>query len=38
VDVIGAASLVISEGALEILAQRAGNAEAPATTDEKDGE
>ncbi len=44
VDVIGAASLVISEGALEILAQRAGNAEAPQAAgapeaaDEKDGE
>jgi large subunit ribosomal protein L4 len=38
VDVIGAASLVISEGALEILAQRAGNAEAARATDEKDGE
>ncbi len=45
VDVIGAASLVISEAALEVLAQRAGNATAPAeapvateSTDEKGGE
>jgi large subunit ribosomal protein L4 len=45
VDVIGAASLVISEGALEVLAQRAGNATAPTeapaqaeAADEKDGE
>ncbi len=36
VDVIGAASIVISEGALEVLAQRAGTAEA--ATSEKDGE
>jgi len=40
VDVIGAASVVISEGALDVLAQRAGSAEAPesAAADEKDGE
>lgn len=31
VDVIGAASIVISEGALDVLAQRAGTAEAPKT-------
>ena len=36
VDVIGAASLVITEGALEVLAQRAGNATQSA--DAKDGE
>ncbi len=30
VDVIGAASIVISEGALEVLVQRAGSADAPA--------
>lgn len=38
VDVIGAASLIITEGALEVLAQRAGTAESPQTVDEKDGE
>jgi len=41
VDVIGAASIVISEGALEVLASRAGSAEAPAAAEaatDKDGE
>jgi len=38
VDVIGAASLIITEGALEVLAQRAGTAESPQVVDEKDGE
>jgi large subunit ribosomal protein L4 len=34
VDVIGAASIAISEGALEVLAQRAGNAAKPAPESE----
>ena len=48
VDVIGAASIVISEGALDVLAQRAGSVEAPKaeapaaaadeTADQKGGE
>jgi large subunit ribosomal protein L4 len=41
VDVIGAASIVISEGALEVLASRAGSADAPAAAEAatgKDGE
>jgi large subunit ribosomal protein L4 len=36
VDVIGAASIAISEGALDVLASRAGTVDAPAT--DKDGE
>lgn len=38
VDVIGAASLVISEGALEVLAARAGSETAATAQTEKDGE
>jgi large subunit ribosomal protein L4 len=38
VDVIGAASIVISEGALEVLASRAGTATAAETATDKDGE
>ncbi|MDQ2699986.1 MAG: 50S ribosomal protein L4 [Actinomycetota bacterium] len=38
VDVIGAASIVISEGALEVLSQRAGTEVQNGNTTEKDGE